>query len=487
MLRIRSVRAGVALVCLAALLPSCGGDGNFQERVNFGINGAGQCDNMVVDVDIAGAFAVLAHTSDGSIDCRPSELLDSSCDVSFVEIDSGRTLRVTIDDCLIAPTTGLFGCGFSKVDVGLLQTQMDAECSCATNRCDDTPPMCASRDDNPYFCENCSDGKDNDDDRLVDCSDPNCDHSYECAGSTSSTTTSSTNDNGTTMPPTSSTTTTTSTTSSTMPETPGFTLFFGVADGANIGSVKWDTDYSDISLLNQRSLLLTPDCISLVTGATSSFSNDPETQVLHASMSGLSGASGPLTLAACTFESPVIPTKDDFSVTVVEARDTANNIIASPPPVSIDDIDFHGVTTTTEQNDTTTTTVTTTTVVLGETAIVVFRVDSATGAIGALQLGINYTNAPGEFVGSGSSVDCTSKINGALFAPNDLDASRDLKLGIVALTGFSAPADAVECTFSSTPGDSPVASDFTVTVEDATDGDGAPITAAVSVRLKPAP
>ncbi|HXC50561.1 MAG TPA: hypothetical protein VN634_06755 [Candidatus Limnocylindrales bacterium] len=352
MLSIRTVRAGVALVCLAALLPSCSGDGNFEERVNFGINGAGQCDNMVVDVDIAGAFAVLAHTSDGSIDCRAHALLDSACNISFAELDSGRTLRVTIDDCAIPPTTGLFDCGFSKIDVGLMQTQMDAECSCTTNRCDDTPPMCASRDDDPYFCENCSDGKDNDDDRLVDCSDPNCDHSYECAAST--TTTSTTFE--TTLPSTTSTSSTTSTTSSTLP------------------------------------------------------------------------------------------------------GDT-----------------------------TTTTTVTTTTIAGSQNVIVVFHVDSATGVLGSMQLRTDYTNAPGEFVGSGAAVECTNKVDGALFAPNDFDDTHDLRLGIVALTGFSAPKDIVECLFHNTPPDSAVASDFSVVVEDATDADGNPLTATVSVNIKAAP
>src|SRR5438132_4651669 len=116
MLELRSLRTAAVLVAFAGLLPSCSGNGNDDERVNFGINGSGTCSEMTVDVDLAGAFAELAHHSDDSVDCAASALIESRCNVRFAEIASGQTLRVTIDGCTILPTTGLFACNFSKVD-----------------------------------------------------------------------------------------------------------------------------------------------------------------------------------------------------------------------------------------------------------------------------------------------------------------------------------------------------------------------------------
>src|SRR5205085_4123421 len=133
--------------------------------------------------------------------------------------------------CTILPTTGLFACNFSKVDTSLLQTQMDAQCACSSADCDAEPPLCASHNENPTQCEDCSNGRDDDGDRLADCGDPNCRHSYYCKEPSSSTTTTSTSIGDTTIPPTSSsstitTTTDTVTTTTIVGDPPAFVVAF---------------------------------------------------------------------------------------------------------------------------------------------------------------------------------------------------------------------------------------------------------------------
>ncbi|HXC51385.1 MAG TPA: hypothetical protein VN634_10910 [Candidatus Limnocylindrales bacterium] len=138
-------------------------------------------------------------------------------------------------------------------------------------------------------------------------------------------------------------------------------------------------------------------------------------------------------------------------------------------------------TTTTTTSITDSTEPPTTTTLPVESVYVLFHLDSASGAVGALQWNVDYAGADGEFVGSGGQVQCASLVTGALFAPNDLDAQRSLKLGIISLDTFAAPADLVQCIFAAAS--PPVPEDFSVTVEDATDGDGAPITVAISVTV----
>ncbi|HXC51386.1 MAG TPA: hypothetical protein VN634_10915 [Candidatus Limnocylindrales bacterium] len=124
---------------------------------------------------------------------------------------------------------------------------------------------------------------------------------------------------------------------------------------------------------------------------------------------------------------------------------------------------------------------TTTTTLPEESILVQFHLDSASGEVGALQWNVDYANAPGQFLGSGATVQCTSLVSGALFAPNDVEAEHSLHLGVISLSTFPAPADLVQCSFAATG--APVPADFPVTIVDATDGDGNPITATISVSI----
>jgi hypothetical protein len=109
--------------------------------------------------------------------------------------------------------------------------------------------------------------------------------------------------------------------------------------------------------------------------------------------------------------------------------------------------------------------------------------------VGALQFVTNYSGAPGEIQGSGATMACTAGagIPGALFAPNDVDATKMLTIGIVSFTGFAPVAELANCIFNGDSSDPPVAGDFPITIEDATDVGGTPITATVGVTVTEIP
>ena len=116
----------------------------------------------------------------------------------------------------------------------------------------------------------------------------------------------------------------------------------------------------------------------------------------------------------------------------------------------------------------------------GSSYDVTFHVSGDT-LIGALQLAIDYQGASGDFAGSRDQVSCTAGVSGiAIF--NDKDSVRTLKAGIVAPTGFHAPADVVTCRFEAVDR-APTASDFSVTVEDAAVPTGQKILPAPNVAV----
>jgi hypothetical protein len=93
-----------------------------------------------------------------------------------------------------------------------------------------------------------------------------------------------------------------------------------------------------------------------------------------------------------------------------------------------------------------------------------------TVTIGALQIDVDYTNAQGDFEGTGDQVICID-LTQSLPAFNDNDATRTLSAGFISIAGFSGPRDVARCNFNTPDGDitDPVAGDFAITVVDATD------------------
>lgn len=348
--------AGIAVLVSMA---NCGGEAGFDpeaERVFFGLNGDGACDSLEVEIDLEGSL--LHHPTRHTVDCVIStDLRFDGCTADFDESDDGLTLFATITGCEIPRTSELFHCGFFSTDDRLFQGQ--AQCACANQGCDRTPPLCIDGNQDPDSCEICDNGRDDDGDGRTDCADPNCDYASECETST----------------------TTSSTTSTTSPPT------------------------------------------------------------------------------TTTLPPPTTST-------------------APPTTTTLE-------TTTTSTTTTTVGPTTTTTIVVGPASWkVLFHLDTASDSLGALQWSTAYGSAPGEFDGNGAGVACTNKVGGALFAPNDDDGAKNLTLGLIALTPFAAPTDLVECTFTGTD---PVPGDFPVTIEDSTNGDGAPATATISVSVTVVP
>ena len=114
-----------------------------------------------------------------------------------------------------------------------------------------------------------------------------------------------------------------------------------------------------------------------------------------------------------------------------------------------------------------------------------FRLAAASKPVGGVQYRTVYSSATGDFVGSNADVSCTNLVSGALFAAQDTDASRQLALGHLTLSGFPAPQDLASCVFQGVPADAPTPSDFPVVVEDATDADGNPVSVSITVLVTP--
>lgn len=461
----RGIRTGVVALSIGGLLAGCGSDGRGLSFF-FGVNGNGNCSTLVVDVDLDAAGALLDEKG-GAVDCVLSSLLENrGCDVTFTEIQGGDVLRVTISGCTIPAVASLFECGFKDADLSELADQVEAQCTCSSQGCDTTPPVCVSEDSDPGSCEDCNNGQDDDGNGDTDCDDANCQYSPLCEPVTTTTTTTST----------------TTTTTTTLPPT-GCTVVFRLADDVTLGSLQWTTTY-DGSVEPEGSGAAVA-CTSLIDGALAAF-NDIEAQNrLESGLVSLDGINGPINVASCTVDTIGGASAADFTISDVEAATVDLEVVTPAPDVVIGSVLCGGDTTTTTTSSSSTTTIDTTTTT-GEPASaysVLFKLDSASTSLGALQFSVNYSGAPGEFRGSGGTVVCTNKVVGALFAPNDNEAANKLSLGIIALSPFSAPGDLVQCTFDAT--DVPVPGDFPITIEDATDSDGAPATAEISVAVTP--
>lgn len=485
----RKIGMGAVALTLAGVLGGCNnGDGNGSGLIQlfFGINGAGNCNSVVVEVNLDDADAVIARDSEGDLQCELATALDNAgCDIVLTEPGNG-VLRATISGCTIPGVAALFSCLFEDVDISDLQDTSIGQCACVTAPgCDNTPPVCISTSPDPTSCEDCDNGIDDDGNGDTDCDDENCSNDPACSNTTTSTTSSTVTITSTST--TNTTTTSTSTTTTLGGPVVTCTIFLRLADDATLGSLQFDVDYSDApgSFAGTGGDV---ECASLISGALASFNDKEDQDTLTAGIISLSGFTGPVNVADCTFTASVPVTPADFTVTVTEASDPdLNPVTPTPGVVVVSPIECVGgpVTTTTVVDGTTTTTegpVTTTTVPAGsDNYSVLFRLTSASANAGALQFHTVYTGAPGEFAGAAAAVNCTSLVSGALPAFNDIEETDTLNLGIISLSPIVAPIDLVRCTFNANPGEVPTAADFPIVIDDATDPDGAPITATIEV------
>lgn len=491
----RKLGLSVLVVTLAGVLGGCDDNGNALIRLFFGINGSGNCDRVIVTVDLAAANAVISRDNEGALECvLNAQLAAAGCDLNLTE--EGDTLIATIDACSIPAVTGLISCLFETVDISSLQGETSAQCDCHSPGCDTHPPVCISPDPDPTACEDCNNGIDDDHNGLVDCDDPNCRYSPYCDHVTTTTTSSSTTSTTESSTTTSSTiTTTTSTTSTTIPLRWDCNLVFRLNDDSSVGALQWDTAYDSApgQFVGSAGDV---DCAALPGAGDVIFSaNDKEGQkVLTIGMTGVEGFTGPVDIAQCRFKASTVPVAEDYDITVVDASDPEGTPIFPLPPVTLHSIQCTNtdtttttaepVTTTTEQQVTTTTTGNTTTTepTTAGKYLVTFSLDNAV-TYGALQLTIGYGSAPGEFTGTGATVVC-SKISAAGNAAfNDNEVANTLGLGWISLDGSTGPLTLTVCEFDAT--ETPVPGDFTVTIEDAVDPDFNPITAVIGKAIAP--
>lgn len=513
----RRIGSWAWMLVFGALLASCSGNGNDNNGggggggetvlLYFGSNGDGNCSNVVVDVRLNDANAVLSRKSNGDADCDLSGVLDDkNCNVAFDEISGGDTLRVTISGCTIPAVTNLFSCEFTDADISKLSDETSAICACKKAGCDTSPPICISEFENPASCEDCDNHVDDDDNDLVDCLDPNCEHSPLCAEPTTTITTTTTLVNNTT--------TTTVTTTTTLPVTDNCAVTFRLNTPVTVAALNWSTNYgnADGQFVGSGTGV---HCENLIGGAGAVFNDKDGQHKLETALTKAGGFAGPVDVTRCEFGATGPVAKADFDITVTLAANGGTAIVPLPAVV-VGDLECVPVTPTTTTTttiegggttttlggggnttttiegggDTTTTTidggVTTTTLQIREGFFDVhFKLATSSVPLNALQITATYTDAPGTFEGIDGAVNCTNEITGdSLFAPNDKDADKKLTVGIVALDAFAAPTNLFTCTFEAASlADVPLASQFVVHVDDASSENEGNATATIGVTV----
>jgi hypothetical protein len=491
----RKVGVGAVALTLAGVLGGCNnGDGGGLIRLYFGINGNGNCNQVTVEVDLDAADAVLAYDDQGALQCAlNSALVGCNLSINAGALENGD-LIATISGCTIPAVSNLFSCLFEDVDLSELQETASAICACRTPGCDGNPPVCISEDPDPTSCENCTNGRDDDGNGLTDCEDPNCRNSPACQETTTTSTTSTSVTVSSTTTTDTVTTTSSTTTSTTNPLDLDCRVVFTLEDDVTAGALQFDVDYSDVpgTLPGSGS---SAQCAKLIPTALFALNDVDATETATMGFVDLSGMSGPnLDLAECQFKASATPLKSDFAITVTDATDASDDgfPIEPLPTVKVGTISCEGpVTTTTTTLDNVTTTtidgVTTTTTGGGgpQNYDITFNLATASAAVSSLQFDVNYAAATGGFQGSGSTVSCTKQVVTALFAPNDVEATSTLTLGLVDLDGFTAPRAVAKCTFNGDAGDPPVPGDFLITIVDSTNADGDPVSSTVTTTVTP--
>lgn len=105
---------------------------------------------------------------------------------------------------------------------------------------------------------------------------------------------------------------------------------------------------------------------------------------------------------------------------------------------------------------------------------------NSTAAIGGLQIAISYGAAGGEFVGSGTQVDCTDLSGAGIKTFDDDDDAKVLLGSWVDLEGLWGPLSLMRCSFQADAG-VPEEADFVVDVRDAVDVALEPISVAAFI------
>lgn len=250
------------------------------------------------------------------------------------------------------------------------------------------------------------------------------------------------------------------------------TVTFRLQSAVNVASLQFDVDYPrpHIELTGTSSSV---SCVNLAPALPSFTDNDAGNPgVLQAAYIAPGGFSGPRNLMVCDFTTDSEPYLTDFDVTVVDATNTSFQTLVPLPTVVPSQVDCGGVFNTT--TTTSTSTSTTTTTIPGDSLACTLEFSLADAVtLGSLQWEVDYSSAPGEFAGSGSSVQCQNKVTTAFGSIQDNETQLKVTTALISLSGFSGPRLLTSCTFLAY--DLPTIGDFPITVTDASDPSITPV------------
>ncbi len=481
--------AAVAMVTTMAFgSAGCDDDDGFGAliRIFFNLAGSGRYSSITVSIDPSVVDAVLDADS-----CNVAAALASAgCQIQVFGLPTtsstiheaalkqngtiGNLVDIVISGCDFDALQNLGDCLFSGDD-STIPDRVTATGICASeSSCDPNPIICLSR---------------------VGPDDLTCAGITTTTVPTTSTTVTTVTSSTTTSslgPTTSSTTTTTiPIVTTTLGDIP-CQITFGVTNADSYGALSYDVDYSSAPGTFDGTAGAVA-CTTLA-GDFGAFNNCKTPggcpplsfKELSTAIISAGGFATPANTSRCAFTGSAVPVAGDFVITVTDATrpdftpTTANvavtDITCEPP---IDTTTTSTTVTSTTVTTVTSSTTTTTTGTSGNFAIQ-FTMGDSGGPVGALQFEVNYSGAPGGFIGSADAVACTRQA-GDFGAFNDNDAGL-LTAAYVSITGFTGPINIAACNFASTGG-TPVAGDFVITVTDASRPDLTPIAPPPAVTI----
>lgn len=250
------------------------------------------------------------------------------------------------------------------------------------------------------------------------------------------------------------------------------TVTFRLQSHVDLASLQYEVAYPrpDIELVGSGTSV---SCVNLAP-ALPTFTDDDTGPLglLQAAYIAPGGFSGPANLVVCDFTTIDEPLLSDFLVTVVDATDSSFQTVSPLPVVVPSQVDCGGVFDTTTTTSTSTSTTTSTLPYSPMVCTVDFSLTDAI-TLGSLQWEVDYTNAPGEVAGSGTSVQCQNKVTTAFSSMTDNETRHVVTTALISLSGFSGPRLLTSCTFLAD--DFPSIGDFQVTVTDAADTSITPV------------
>ncbi len=190
-------------------------------------------------------------------------------------------------------------------------------------------------------------------------------------------------------------------------------------------------------------------CKTLVADALGAYNDIEAESTLVGALVHVAGFAGSKEIVECELAAPVEPMASEFSVDVLDAVDPAGSDIVPLPAVAVSRVVCNGAASSPaggpRNGDSDPAPIDPNSGSCRGDYDVVFA-SSEAGALSSLQLNVEYTGAPGGFVGQAAAVSCTQLIGAGAFASfNDDEALLTLRAGFISLAGFATPADLMRC------------------------------------------